>query len=34
MQIIGQEANLALIDKWKEMPPFVIIQGDEHTGKT
>ena len=33
MQLIGQENNLKLIDTWKELPPFVIIQGDEHMGK-
>ena len=33
MQLIGQENNLKLINTWKELPPFVIIQGDEHMGK-
>ena len=34
MQIIGQKANIDLIDKWAEMSPFTIIQGDKNTGKT
>lgn len=33
MQLIGQKDNLELIDKWDKLPPFVIIQGDEHMGK-
>lgn len=33
MQFIGQSNNLEIINNWKEVPPFVIIQGDEHTGK-
>lgn len=33
MQLIGQKDNLALINSWETMPPFTIIQGDEHTGK-
>ena len=34
MQFVGQEANLKIIDKWSKLPNFIIIQGDEHTGKT
>lgn len=34
MQLIGQKSNLDIIDKWNTLPPFVIIQGDEHMGKT
>ena len=34
MQLVGQKSNLELINKWKELPNFIIIQGDEHTGKT
>ena len=34
MYIVGQEKNLEIIEKWDSMPPFVIIQGDEHMGKT
>ena len=33
MQLIGQENNLKIIDSWDNLPPFVIIQGDEHMGK-
>lgn len=34
MQLVGQKDNLDIINTWKTMPPFTIIQGDEHTGKT
>lgn len=34
MQFVGQELNLKIIDKWSKLPNFIIIQGDEHTGKT
>lgn len=34
MQLIGQKHNLAIIDKWQDLPNFIIIQGDNHTGKT
>lgn len=33
MQLIGQENNKELIDRWKQLPNFIIIQGDKHTGK-
>lgn len=33
MQFIGQKENLDMIDKWADLPPFMIIQGDEHMGK-
>ena len=34
MQIIGQKHNLEIIDNWKELPQFLIVQGDRNTGKT
>lgn len=34
MQLIGQKSNLGIINKWNNLPPFIIITGDEHTGKT
>lgn len=34
MQVIGQKSNIELINSWKDMPPFTIIQGDRNTGKT
>lgn len=34
MQLIGQEDNLEIIKKWQTLPQFIIISGDEHTGKT
>lgn len=34
MQIIGQKHNLELIEKWKELPQFIIITGEDHIGKT
>lgn len=34
MQIVGQKSNLEIINHWKEMPNFTIIQGDKNTGKT
>lgn len=34
MQLIGQNENLDIINKWETLPPFIIISGDEHTGKT
>lgn len=34
MQVIGQQYNLDIINAWKEMPNFTIIQGDKNTGKT
>lgn len=33
MQIVGQKANLEIINAWKQLPQFLIIQGDEDTGK-
>lgn len=33
MQIIGQKSNLEIINNWKELPQFIILQGDKHTGK-
>lgn len=33
MQIIGQKENLEIINSWNKPPNFIIIQGDEHTGK-
>lgn len=33
MLLVGQSKNLELINKWSELPQFLIIQGDEHTGK-
>ena len=34
MQFIGQRNNIEIINNWKTMPPFIIIQGDAHMGKT
>lgn len=34
MFIIGQKNNLDIIDRWKTLPQFLIIQGDRHTGRT
>ena len=34
MQLIGQKNNLELIENWSSLPNFIIIQGDEHTGKS
>ena len=34
MQVIGQKTNIDLINSWKQMPQFTIIQGDRNTGKT
>ncbi len=34
MYIIGQEKNLEIIDSWNKLPNFIIIQGDEHVGKS
>ena len=34
MQIIGQNNNKELIEKWQTLPQFIIVLGDEHTGKT
>ena len=34
MQLIGQESNKILIDKWITPPNFIIIQGERHSGKT
>lgn len=34
MQVIGQKNNIDLINSWKQMPQFTIIQGDKNTGKT
>ena len=34
MQLVGQKDNLEIINKWKTLPQFIIISGDEHTGKT
>lgn len=33
MQLIGQKHNLEIIDKWEELPQFLIIQGGPNTGK-
>lgn len=33
MQLIGQQLNLDIISKWNKFPNFLIIQGEEHTGK-
>ena len=33
MQIIGQKSNLEIINNWKKLPQFIILQGDKHTGK-
>ena len=33
MHLIGQENNLEMINRWKELPNFIIIQGEEHSGK-
>lgn len=33
-QIIGQEFNLNIINRWDNLPNFIIIQGDKHTGKS
>ena len=33
MQLIGQEDNLELIKNWNKLPNFLIIQGEEHSGK-
>ena len=34
MYIIGQHENLESINKWKDLPNFLIIQGDRHMGKS
>lgn len=34
MQLIGQISNLDIINKWENLPNFIIIQGDRYTGKT
>lgn len=34
MQVIGQVNNIDIINKWDDLPNFIIIQGDIHTGKT
>lgn len=34
MQLIGQETNKILIDKWVSPPNFIIVQGERHSGKT
>ena len=34
MQLVGQTLNLEIISRWEDIPNFVIIQGDLHTGKT
>lgn len=33
LKFIGQASNLDIINSWKELPQFLIIQGDAHTGK-
>lgn len=33
MQIIGQKANLEIINAWEKLPQFIIVQGDDDTGK-
>lgn len=34
MQLIGQKNNIDIINKWDNLPNFIIIQGDRYTGKT
>lgn len=34
MRLIGQEKNLELIKNWDTMPSFLIVQGNNDTGKT
>lgn len=34
MHVIGQKLNLEIIDKWQDMPNFIIVQGDDNTGRT
>ena len=34
MQIIGQSKNLDIINKWKYIPNFIIVQGEHNYGKT
>ena len=34
MQLIGQKNNLELIKNWDRLPNFMIIQGEEHVGKS
>ena len=33
MQLVGQENNIDIINKWSTMPNFVIIQGENHSGR-
>ena len=32
--LIGQKENMDIINNWKSLPQFLIIQGDKHMGKT
>ena len=32
--LVGQKDNMTIIDKWETLPQFLIIQGDQHTGKS
>ena len=34
MQIVGQNHNLDIINRWDRLPNFIIIQGERHSGKT
>lgn len=34
MQLIGQKNNLDIINRWDNLPSFLIIQGPRHSGKT
>lgn len=34
MQLVGQKQIMDIIDKWEELPNFLIIQGPRHYGKT
>lgn len=34
MQLVGQKQIMDIVDKWKELPNFLIIQGPRHYGKT
>lgn len=34
MQLVGQKQIMDIVDKWEELPNFLIIQGPRHYGKT
>ena len=34
MQVVGQKTIMSIIDRWEDIPNFIIIQGDSNTGKT